>query len=77
VIVLPASAVVRHAGATFVYSRVSEQEFVRRHLSDLRPTRGGYLVNEGLSPGEEVVTQGAQLLLSEELKSQISVGEEE
>jgi hypothetical protein len=77
VTVVPSSAVVRHAGTSFVYVRTSEEEFVRRPLSDLRPARGGYLVEEGLSSGEEVVTQGAQLLLSEELKSFISVGEDE
>ncbi len=77
VIVLPSSAVVRHAGASFVYVRTSEEEFVRRPLSGLRSARGGYVVEEGLASGEEVVTQGAQLLLSEELKSFISVGEDE
>jgi HlyD family secretion protein len=77
VAVVPSSAVVQHAGASFVYVRTSEEEFVRRPLSDLRPARGGYVVEEGLTSGEEVVTQGAQLLLSEELKSFISVGEDE
>ena len=77
VIVVPDSAVVRQAGESFAYVRESEDEFSRKRLQGLRPTAGGYVVENGLSAGDEVVVAGAQLLLSEELKSQISAGDDE
>jgi hypothetical protein len=64
-------------GESFVYIRESNDEFLRRRLIGLNLTAGGYSVEDGLSEGEEVVVTGAQLLLSEELKSQISTGDDE
>ncbi len=76
-VVVPSSAVVRHMGESFAYVRESGDEFQRRRLIGLSLTPGGYAVADGLAEGEEVVVTGAQLLLSEELKSQISTGDDE
>lgn len=76
-IVVPESAVVRQAGESFCYVRQSEDEFSRKRLLGLRPTADGYVVESGLFAGDEVVVTGAQLLLSEELKSQIVTEDDE
>ena len=53
-----------------------EQTFARREIATEAPAPdGGYFV-KGLPNPAEVVVQGAQLLLSEEFRSQIRVGEE-
>ena len=50
--------------------------FVRREIQATQPTDDGWFVSNGVKAGERVVASGAQLLLSEELKSQIQVGDE-
>ena len=74
--VVPADAVVRTQGRAWAYFRSGEQRFVRREVPTERlAPSGGYFV-AGLTNDVVVVEQGAQLLLSEELRSQIQVGEE-
>jgi len=76
-VVVPRSAVVRSGARSWIYLQVSEGEFSRRELRDALSVEGGWFVQDGYTPGQAVVTSGAQCLLSEELKSQIQVGEEE
>lgn len=73
---LPASAVVRAAGSAWAYIRTGDDQFTRRQVSTGSPMPDGWFVMQHFKAGEQVVVTGAQTLLSEELKSQISVGEE-
>ncbi len=75
-VVLPASAVVRAAGSAWAYVQTGDNQFTRRQASTGTPMPDGWFVMQRFNPGEHVVVTGAQTLLSEELKSQISVGEE-
>ncbi|MGH8261817.1 MAG: hypothetical protein ACREUG_19230, partial [Steroidobacteraceae bacterium] len=65
---LPDSAVLRYQGKTWVYRQRSPTSFVRVPVSLGTAVPGGWLIVEGLRPNDQVVTQGAQVLLSEELK---------
>jgi hypothetical protein len=74
-VLLPRSAVLHHAGETWVYLQTDETQFRRVAVALTHPAEGGWLISEGLKSGGRVVTDGAQLLLSEELKSQLSLGD--
>jgi len=66
---LPRAAIVRYKGAAWVYRQTSEDTFERVEVHLAAPLQDGWFVREGLKPNDKVVTAGAQLLLSEELKS--------
>jgi multidrug efflux pump subunit AcrA (membrane-fusion protein) len=67
-VVVPASALVRHAGDTWVYVQTSDGVFARRQVHPERPLDDGWFVADaGLAPGDPVVVTGAQTLLSTEL----------
>lgn len=66
---VPNTALVRFESEVFVYLQISEDTFRREEAKLDTPTAKGWLVTEGLKPGEKVVVAGAQQLLSEELKS--------
>ena len=71
-IVIPSAAIVRLAGKSYVYVQTAANEFVRKEVTLDQPTDDGYLSTRTVGAGERVVVQGAQLLLSEEFKSQIA-----
>lgn len=75
-VVIPASAVVFWQGKGWIYLQKRSDRFTRREIPTERPTEAGWFVIEGFSPGDRVVSEGAQLLLSEELRAQIQIGEE-
>ena len=75
-VVIPPSAVVHMGGRTWVYVRAGEEEFVRKAVTLERLLERGWFVPAGPAPGDRVVVTGTQVLLSEESKSQIRVGEE-
>lgn len=75
-VTLPVSAVVRSAGLAWAYVQTGEHEFTRREVATNAAMPGGWFVTAGFTAGDAVVVTGAQTLLSEEFKSQISVGEE-
>jgi hypothetical protein len=54
-----------------VYLKTSEETFSRRTLDHYSATTDGYFIPDALEPGEQIVTKGAQTLLSEELHGQI------
>ncbi|MBK5198405.1 MAG: multidrug transporter [Methyloceanibacter sp.] len=75
-VVVPGPAVVWWQGQAWVYVRTSPSTFARRAIAtDYALPEGGYLVRT-FTGGTEVVVQGAQMLLSEEFRAQIQVGEE-
>jgi len=71
-LVIPASAVLWYGGQTWVYVKTANDHFTRRFVpgSNDDDDDHGIAVTDGFHPGDKVVTQGAQLLLSEELKPQ-------
>jgi hypothetical protein len=75
-VVVPGPAIVWWQGYAWVYVRTSPSTFARRAIATDYPLpQGGYLVRT-LTSGTEVVVQGAQMLLSEEFRAQVQVGEE-
>lgn len=75
-IVIPSPALIWSQGKSWVYVQTGSSEFVRREVSTDRPVGNGWFATQGFAPGQSVVVSGAQLLLSEEFRSQIQVGEE-
>jgi len=66
-VVVPNSAVVWHGGQPWVYIKKGSDQFVRKPISTSMEIDAGWF-NQHLKPDTEVVTSGAQLLLSEEFK---------
>lgn len=73
-VIVPAAAVVWYAGKAWVYEQDEEnpEEFVRRQIPTDNETESGWFVPGVFEAGDRVVTSGAQLLLSEEFKHQIT-----
>ncbi|HEY8133385.1 MAG TPA: hypothetical protein VII12_16035 [Thermoanaerobaculia bacterium] len=69
-VIVPSDAVVSYAGKSWVYIRRDATHFVRREVSMAAPVAGGFFVTN-IPVGGEVVTTGAQQLLSEEMRSQL------
>ncbi len=74
-VVIPESSLVRHQGNAWVYVQTNGTAFSRRPVVLDHPAGDGWLITDGLKPGERVVASGAQTLLSEELKSRIRIGD--
>ncbi len=73
---VPASAIVWWQGRAWVYRRTDRDTFVRSEITtDLPAAGGGYFIRD-VPKDSEIVTRGAQLLLSEEFRTQIQVGED-
>jgi RND family efflux transporter MFP subunit len=70
--VVPRSAVIWQTGKSWVYVQTDKEKFARREVALEDPASGGWFTRS-LKPGDKVVTRGAQMLLSEEFKSQIRV----
>jgi hypothetical protein len=75
-VVIPQSAVVRAEGRIWVYRQIADDQFTRVEVNPDRSTSRGWLVTQGVSGGDRIVMVGAQVLLSEEQKSQIQVLED-
>lgn len=75
---IPSAAVVWWQGKAWVYLQREENRFERLELTTEHPMRDGWFAPHGFSPtARMVVVTGAQLLLSEELRSQMQTGEGE
>ncbi len=74
-VVVPRSAIVRFQGQAWVYVAVGADRFTRRQITLDHPTSAGWLVTSGVAPGDRVIVEGPQVLLSEELRSQIQIGD--
>ena len=66
-IIIPSSAVVWYAGTPWAYFKQGQDQFVRKPVSADTEVDTGWF-NTGFDTQSEVVTKGAQLLLSEEFK---------
>jgi hypothetical protein len=73
-VAVPAEALVWWQDRPWVYRRADPETFVRTEVATGQPTPGGGYIDRNLGKGAEVVTRGAQLLLSEEFRAQIQVG---
>jgi hypothetical protein len=71
-VIVPSEAIVWYGGKAWVYQKQSGERFVRRQVSAEREAGNGWFNAGTLKTGDEVVTSGAQLLLSEEFKYQIT-----
>ncbi|WGR91433.1 efflux RND transporter periplasmic adaptor subunit [Bradyrhizobium sp. ISRA443] len=75
-VAVPPSAVVWWQGRAWIYRRTDPSSFTRLAIATDAPAPdGGYIANN-VAKDAEIVTQGAQLLLSEEFRAQIQVGED-
>ena len=68
--VAPGDAVVSYQGKSWLYIKRDATHFVRREISIATPVSGGFFVTN-VPAGADVVTGGAQQLLSEEMRSQL------
>lgn len=66
-VIVPSNAVVWHGGKPWVYIKQAHHQFVRKPINADTEVEDGWFV-EDLPASSEVVTSGAQLLLSEEFK---------
>ncbi len=73
---MPASAIVWSQGRAWVYRRTGPETFARAAIATDLPTPGGGYFTNDTPKDAEIVTHGAQLLLSEENRAQIQVDED-
>lgn len=71
-VVIPNSAVVWYGGKPWVYRKMGEDQFYRLPVNTDTEVENGWYYKGNLKPGDQLVTSGAQLLLSEEFKYQIT-----
>lgn len=70
-VMIPKPALIWHLDQAYVYVKTDKDRFSRRPVAHFSAAADGYFVGSGIEPGEELVTTGAQMLLSEELRGQI------
>jgi len=75
-VLVPSAAVVQWDALAWCYVERAPGQYVRVRVGTEHPVPGGWLVEQGVAPGERVVVTGAGLLLSEEFRARIVVGEE-
>jgi hypothetical protein len=72
-VLLPRQAVLWWQGKSWIYIETALGSFKRREVSLNTAQRNGWFLQSGLTPGDHVVTIGAQQLLSQEFRSQTQV----
>ena len=70
-VIIPESALIWYLDQALVYLKTADETFSRRTLDHYSASANGYFIPDAIKPGEQVVTKGAQMLLSEELRGQI------
>lgn len=70
-VVIPNNAIIWYAGKPWVYQKTSADAFKRKPIQTDIEVENGWFYQGSLKANDEVVVSGAQLLLSEEFKSQI------
>jgi hypothetical protein len=73
-LIVPTAAVLWSEGKAWAYQQTASEHFARRVVPTEIPVEGGFFVAQGFSPGDKVVTRGAQALLSEEMLLHGQVG---
>ena len=68
---IPENAVVWHEGLPWAYVKEGEDIFTRKALNKALEVDEGWLANDNFQPGDKLLVQGAQQLLSEEFRSMI------
>ncbi len=76
-IFIPDHAIVWNEGQAWIYIQVGENQYQRLKLASPLPAAGGVFVQQGVQAGDKLVIQGAQMLLSQEFKWQISDEDED
>jgi hypothetical protein len=69
-VLVPNQAIVWHGGMAWIYVKTKPDTFLRKPVASDTELDDGWF-DSNVHPGTEVVTHGAQLLLSEEFKFQI------
>ena len=70
-VIIPKYVLIWYMDQALVYIKTAEETFSRRTLVHYFATADGYFIPDAINPGEQIVTKGAQMLLSEELRGQI------
>lgn len=65
-LLVPHEAVVFHLGKAWVYRKAGDEEFERLEISTGEPVGGGWFISRDAIKPDNIVIQGAQLLLSQE-----------
>ncbi len=68
---IPRSALIWHLNQSFVYIKTDDETFIHRNIDHLIKVSDGYFIGTAIRENEEFVSQGAQMLLSHEFRSQI------
>jgi hypothetical protein len=71
-VIIPNTAVVWYGGQPWVYKKIEDDQFLRLSINTDVETDIGWFYTGNLKENDEIVTRGAQLLLSEEFKYQIT-----
>ncbi len=71
--VIPASALMWHAGLATIYLKTAPEQFQRYTFTHFQPIAEGYFVAEPFPANAEVVVTGGQILLSQEFQGLIPV----
>lgn len=71
-VIIPNNAVVWYGGKPWVYKKMGQDQFYRLPINTDIEVENGWFYKGNLKPGDQLVTSGAQLLLSEEFKYQIT-----
>jgi hypothetical protein len=75
-VTVPAEAVIWWQDRAWIYRRIGPEAFARHQIATELPAPGGGYIVKDLPADAEIVSRGAQLLLSEEFRAQIQVGED-
>lgn len=70
-VIIPESSITWHLGQANVFIKIGQEQFVHRNINHPVKVTDGYFIHEQIIDGEEIVTTGAQILLSHEFRSQI------